>query len=116
MKVIIVEWNFSGQAEKICGSWIKPGAVVIDCGINAIDDSTKKAGKILYIYIIPIDKDCWDRKNDQPNGLIWADDIAWHLDDLAAQRARKFKNVQAEKLVKSNKSKNFFVKLHFWQF
>jgi len=33
-----------GQAEKICGSWIKPGAVVIDCGINAIDDSTKKAG------------------------------------------------------------------------
>ena len=48
---------FSGQAEKICGSWIKPGAVVIDCGINAIDDSTKKAGAniiftILLIYYI----------------------------------------------------------------
>ena len=26
------------------GAWIKPGAVVIDCGINAIDDSSKKAG------------------------------------------------------------------------
>ena len=47
---------FSGQAEKICGSWIKPGAVVIDCGINAIDDSTKKAGNIIFtillIYIV----------------------------------------------------------------
>ena len=48
---------FSGQAEKIRGSWIKPGAVVIDCGINAIDDSTKKAGTniiftILLIYYI----------------------------------------------------------------
>jgi methylenetetrahydrofolate dehydrogenase (NADP+)/methenyltetrahydrofolate cyclohydrolase/formyltetrahydrofolate synthetase len=26
------------------GSWVKPGAVVIDCGINSVDDSSKKAG------------------------------------------------------------------------
>lgn len=26
------------------GDWIKPGAVVIDCGINSLDDSTKKSG------------------------------------------------------------------------
>ena len=43
---------FSGQAEKICGSWIKPGAVVIDCGINAIDDSTKKAGNIMFTILL----------------------------------------------------------------
>lgn len=30
-----------GQAEMVKGDWIKPGAVVIDCGINAIP------GKIL---------------------------------------------------------------------
>ena len=32
------------------------------------------------------------------------------------QRARKFKKVQAKKLVKSNKSKKNYVKVHFWQF
>lgn len=26
------------------GDWLKPGAVVIDCGINSIDDSSRKAG------------------------------------------------------------------------
>lgn len=25
-----------GQPELVKGSWVKPGAVVIDCGINAI--------------------------------------------------------------------------------
>lgn len=33
-----------GRAEMVTGDWIKPGAVVIDVGINAVDDSTKKAG------------------------------------------------------------------------
>lgn len=33
-----------GKAEIIKGAWIKPGAVVIDVGINSVDDSTKKAG------------------------------------------------------------------------
>ena len=32
------------------------------------------------------------------------------------QQVRKFKKVQAKKLVKSNKSEFFFVKLHFWQY
>ncbi|XP_063919636.1 C-1-tetrahydrofolate synthase, cytoplasmic isoform X1 [Zophobas morio] len=31
-----------GKPEIVKGSWIKPGAVVIDCGINAIPDATKK--------------------------------------------------------------------------
>ena len=26
------------------GDWIKPGAVVIDCGINAVKDSSRKSG------------------------------------------------------------------------
>ncbi|KAI7901991.1 formate--tetrahydrofolate ligase-domain-containing protein [Cokeromyces recurvatus] len=33
-----------GNAEIIKGDWIKPGAVVIDVGTNAVEDSTKKSG------------------------------------------------------------------------
>jgi len=33
-----------GQTEMVKGDWIKPGAVVIDVGINAVDDPTKKRG------------------------------------------------------------------------
>jgi len=33
-----------GRAEMVKGSWIKKGAAVIDVGINAVDDATKKAG------------------------------------------------------------------------
>ncbi|KAL6432558.1 hypothetical protein ACFW04_006850 [Cataglyphis niger] len=36
-----------GQPELVKGNWIKPGAVVIDCGINPIPDSTKKNGQRL---------------------------------------------------------------------
>jgi len=33
-----------GKANFVKGDWIKPGAVVIDVGINAVDDKTKKQG------------------------------------------------------------------------
>ncbi len=33
-----------GRARMVRGSWIKPGAVVIDVGINRIDDNTTKSG------------------------------------------------------------------------
>ncbi|XP_050675314.1 C-1-tetrahydrofolate synthase, cytoplasmic isoform X2 [Leptidea sinapis] len=36
-----------GKAELVRGSWIKPGAIVIDCGINPIPDSTKSSGQRL---------------------------------------------------------------------
>jgi len=36
-----------GQKELIKGSWIKPGAVVIDCGINVVPDSSRKSGRRL---------------------------------------------------------------------
>nr|CAD7456254.1 unnamed protein product [Timema tahoe] len=36
-----------GRAEMVKGSWIKPGAIVIDCGINSIPDETKKSGQRL---------------------------------------------------------------------
>ncbi|XP_018368197.1 PREDICTED: C-1-tetrahydrofolate synthase, cytoplasmic [Trachymyrmex cornetzi] len=36
-----------GQPELVKGDWIKPGAVVIDCGINPIPDPTKKSGQRL---------------------------------------------------------------------
>ncbi|XP_021947431.1 C-1-tetrahydrofolate synthase, cytoplasmic [Folsomia candida] len=36
-----------GKPELVKGSWVKPGAVVIDCGINSIPDPTKKSGQRL---------------------------------------------------------------------
>merc|ERR1719235_1091208 len=33
-----------GKANFVKGSWLKPGCVVIDVGINSVDDATKKAG------------------------------------------------------------------------
>jgi 5,10-methylene-tetrahydrofolate dehydrogenase/methenyl tetrahydrofolate cyclohydrolase len=33
-----------GQRELVRGSWVKPGAVVIDVGTNAVDDPSKKLG------------------------------------------------------------------------
>ncbi|XP_044292507.1 C-1-tetrahydrofolate synthase, cytoplasmic [Varanus komodoensis] len=35
----------AGKAEMVQGEWIKPGAVVIDCGINHVPDSTRPSGK-----------------------------------------------------------------------
>eukprot|EP00953_Heterococcus_sp_UTEX-ZZ885_P021281 11872-Heterococcus_DN1.PRE.1 len=36
-----------GRAEMVKGAWIKEGAVVIDVGINSVDDASKKAGSML---------------------------------------------------------------------
>jgi len=36
-----------GQPEMVKGDWIKPGAVVIDCGISSVPDKTKKSGQKL---------------------------------------------------------------------
>lgn len=36
-----------GVPELVRGDWVKPGAVVIDCGITAVDDASKKSGKKL---------------------------------------------------------------------
>lgn len=33
-----------GRAQMVKKDWLKPGAVVIDCGINVIPDATKKSG------------------------------------------------------------------------
>jgi 5,10-methylene-tetrahydrofolate dehydrogenase/methenyl tetrahydrofolate cyclohydrolase len=33
-----------GKPEFVKGEWLKPGAVVIDVGINPVDDATKKSG------------------------------------------------------------------------
>jgi len=33
-----------GRPEFVRGAWLKPGCVVIDVGINSVDDPTKKAG------------------------------------------------------------------------
>ncbi|XP_041352979.1 C-1-tetrahydrofolate synthase, cytoplasmic-like isoform X2 [Gigantopelta aegis] len=33
-----------GKPELVKGDWIKPGCVVIDCGINSIPDASKKSG------------------------------------------------------------------------
>ena len=36
-----------GRTQMVRGNWIKPGAAVIDVGINAIPDATKKSGQRL---------------------------------------------------------------------
>lgn len=36
-----------GVPEMVKADWLKPGAVVIDCGINSIPDATKKSGQRL---------------------------------------------------------------------
>ena len=41
-----------GKTELVKGSWLKPGAVVIDVGINSKDDPTKKAGRY-PVFCIP---------------------------------------------------------------
>ena len=41
-----------GKAELVKGSWLKPGAVVIDVGINSVDDATKKAGYRLVVILV----------------------------------------------------------------
>jgi len=33
-----------GKAEMVCGDWVKPGAVVIDVGINHVDDPSTEKG------------------------------------------------------------------------
>merc|ERR1711918_206761 len=33
-----------GRAEMVKGSWLKPGCVLIDVGINSVDDPTDKRG------------------------------------------------------------------------
>ena len=33
-----------GRAGMVRGDWLKPGAVVIDVGINSVDDATRKRG------------------------------------------------------------------------
>ncbi|KAK4884100.1 hypothetical protein RN001_000371 [Aquatica leii] len=36
-----------GRPEFVKGDWVKPGAIVIDCGINAVPDPSKKSGQRL---------------------------------------------------------------------
>jgi 5,10-methylene-tetrahydrofolate dehydrogenase/methenyl tetrahydrofolate cyclohydrolase len=36
-----------GRTEMVRGDWIKPGAAIIDVGINAVPDETKKSGRRL---------------------------------------------------------------------
>lgn len=40
-----------GRAEMVKGAWLKPGAVVIDVGINSVDDPTDKRGTLLIRHI-----------------------------------------------------------------
>ena len=40
-----------GKTELVKGSWLKPGAVIIDVGINSKDDPTKKAGMTIVSIV-----------------------------------------------------------------
>ena len=44
-----------GRAEMVKGSWLKPGCVLIDVGINSVDDPTDKRGEKcsqVYLYFV----------------------------------------------------------------
>lgn len=47
-----------GKAQFVQGDWIKPGAIVIDCGINAIPDASKKSGSSQRDNLAGIIYDC----------------------------------------------------------
>lgn len=36
-----------GKPKMVRADWIKPGAVVIDCGITSVPDDSKKSGRVL---------------------------------------------------------------------
>jgi 5,10-methylene-tetrahydrofolate dehydrogenase/methenyl tetrahydrofolate cyclohydrolase len=36
-----------GKTEMVRGDWVKPGAAIIDVGVNAVPDATKKSGQRL---------------------------------------------------------------------
>lgn len=42
----------AGKAEMVKGEWIKPGAIVIDCGINHVPGAwvMYKVGICLFVY------------------------------------------------------------------
>jgi methylenetetrahydrofolate dehydrogenase (NADP+)/methenyltetrahydrofolate cyclohydrolase/formyltetrahydrofolate synthetase len=40
-----------GKAELVKGSWLKPGAVVIDVGINHISDPSYDKGTIIIVRL-----------------------------------------------------------------
>ena len=44
-----------GRAEMVKGSWLKPGAVVVDVGINHVDDPSEKKGKAHQAALINFD-------------------------------------------------------------
>ena len=40
-----------GKPEMVRGDWVKPGAVVIDVGINRVEDATRPRGYRLVGYV-----------------------------------------------------------------
>jgi len=44
-----------GQPEYVKADWIKPGAAVIDVGINSVADSLRKSGEsVCYSLVLPL--------------------------------------------------------------
>ena len=46
-----------GRTELVKGDWIKPGAVVIDVGINAVDDASEKVRLRAVCECLPLKDD-----------------------------------------------------------
>ena len=54
-----------GQPELVKADWIKPGAVVVDCGINAIPGEPSRARGVLSPLLLMITEAVGGRRRDE---------------------------------------------------
>ncbi|KAG9318484.1 formate--tetrahydrofolate ligase-domain-containing protein [Chiua virens] len=88
-----------GQAEFVKGSWIKPGAVVIDVGINSIPDATKKSGQRL-VGDVEYDQAALYASHITPvPGGVGPMTVALLMENVLTAGVRQFEEARARKLV-----------------
>ncbi|KAG9308152.1 formate--tetrahydrofolate ligase-domain-containing protein [Chiua virens] len=88
-----------GQAEFVKGSWIKPGAVVIDVGINSIPDATKMSGQRL-VSDVEYDQAALYASHITPvPGGVGPMTVALLMESALTAAVRQFEQARARKLV-----------------
>ncbi|ORX68279.1 FTHFS-domain-containing protein [Linderina pennispora] len=89
-----------GKAEFVKADWIKPGAVVVDVGMNAKDDATKKAG---YRWVGDVEASAIERASYMtpvPGG-VGPMTVAMLLRNVVTSAKRYFEETSKVKIVPS---------------